>query len=314
MIGIVVITMVVLVVTFLIVSEKMFERTNYYRNNFGAIEKLKGTEKVDFVNTGSTFAYYGIDYGSVGVKGMNLALCPQSIEQDFKMLKHFEDRYHPGATVLIVISDLAFAKRGYGETEIDKRYYHILDAKEMDGYNLLSAIRARYFPVLYSWKNFLRFLKDVKLDREYELKVNENDREAVEGDANERCKSWIREFSLEDLGDASQGMGFADSFAYTTGIVGEMVAWCKEREFNPVIVNIPVTSEMLHCFSEEFLNAFYYENIKRVSRGHGVEFIDLQKKEKLSDYLLYIDSCRLNKIGRKVVTKLLLDEVSRAVE
>ncbi len=311
MIGIAVAVIAVLIVAFFIVSEKVFERTNYYKNNFGSMEKLKGTAKVDFVNTGSTFAYYGIDYGAAGVKGLNLALCPQSIEQDFKMLKHYENRYNPGATVFIVISDLAFAKKEYEETITNEKYYKILNMGEIDGYSPLEAIRARYLPVLYSWKNFVRFLRDVRLDNEYELKVNENDQEAVEADANKRCKSWMSEFALADLSAASQGGRFIDTFVYTTSIVGEMVAWCKKRGLKPVIVNIPVASEMVRSFSQEFLNVFYYENIKKIVQKYRVGFIDLQKKEKLSDYLLYLDSCRLNKIGREIITKLLLDEVRK---
>ena len=297
---------VIFIVAVLIVSEKVFEQTNYYKNNYGSTEKLKGTKKVDFVNTGSTFAYYGFDYEAVRVKGLNLALCPQSIEQDFKMLKHYENRYNPGATIFIVISDLAFAKKGYKETKTSEKYYKVLDMNEIDDYNPLKAIRAKYLPVLYCWKNFLRFYKDIEPDNEYKLKVNENDREAVEADANKRCKAWMHEFNFTDLSDAFQGKRFDDAFAYTTTIVEKMITWCKEKGFNPVIVNLPVASEMICNFSQEFLNAFYYENIKKIVQECRVEFIDLQKNEKLSNYLLYLDSCRLNKIGREIITKLLL--------
>ena len=306
--------MVVLIVAFLMVSDKVFERTNFYQNHFGSTEKLEGTAKVDFVNTGSTFAYYGIDYGVVGVKGLNLALCPQSIEQDFKMLKHYENRYNPGATVLIVISDLAFAKKEYNETITNEKYYKILNMGEIDGYSLLEAIRARHLPILYSWKNFFRFFRDVRLDNEYQLEVNENDQEAVEADADKRCRAWMHEFAFADLCDASQGKRFTNTFVYTIGIVGEMVAWCKERGFKPILVNIPVASQMVRGFSQEFLNVFYYGNIIKITQKYGVGFIDLQKNEKLSDYLLYLDSCRLNKMGRKIITKLLLEEARKVIK
>ena len=310
MIGMLVLLIFVLIISFLIVAEKVFERTNYYLKNFGETDKLKGTDKVDFVNSGSTFAYYGIDYGLAGVKGLNLALCPQSLLSDFKMLKHYEGRYNKGATVFIVISDLAFAKEGYTETLINGKYYKILNRKEIDCYDLFEAIRAKYFPVLYSWKNFLRFHWDIRPGGEVELEVNENDREAVEADAYQRGNAWMEEFGLKNLRNGRQGDKFCKEFSYTAGVVKDMVLWCLKRGYRPIIVNLPVTAEMEKHFSQEFLNAFYYGQIKNIldSVGNDVSFIDLQKNEKLSDYLLYLDSCRLNKAGREIITKILIRE------
>lgn len=308
MIGIIIIILVALAFIFLFVSEKVFEKTNYFKKNYSETDKLKGKDKVDYVNTGSTFAFYGIDYESVRVKGLNLALRPQSLEADFNLLKHYEGRYNKGATVFLVISDLAFAKKGYSEAKTNEKYYKVLKANEIHGYSILKAFRAKYFPVLYHWKNFLRFHWDIKPDNEYELKVNENDQEAVEADAFIRCQSWINEFNLNNLNDASQAKRFKEEFEYTTGIVKEMVSWCEERRYKPIIVNLPVSGEMERSFSKEFLEAFYYNNVKRAG---NVPFVDLQSNTRLSDYLLYLDSCRLNRAGREVITRILMQEAKK---
>ena len=307
MIGIII--LVVLFITVLFVSEYFFEKTNYYKKNYSETNKLKGNDKVDYVNTGSTFAFYGIDYESAGVKGLNLALCPQSLEADFRMLKHFENRYNNGATVFLVISDLAFAKREYSEASINEKYYKVLNSNEINKYNVLKSIRARFFPVLYSWKNFLRFHRDIKPDNEYGLKVNENDREAVEADAFIRCKSWMKEFTLDNLCDAHQRERFNETFNYTIKIVKSMISWCEVRGYKPIVVNLPVSDEMKKCFSSEFLDAFYYDNVKKLD---SVLFIDFQSDSRLSDYLLYLDSCRLNQAGRTIISRILLREAGNS--
>lgn len=301
-----------LFIAFLIASEKTFERTNYYKKYYSVTDKIGKTNKLDFVNTGSTFAYYGLDYNSVGVNGLNLAFAPQSLELDFKLLKHFENRYNPGAAIFIVISDLGFAKKEYTEFQTIEKYYKVLNRKEIDDYNLLKAIRAKYFPVLYSWKNFLRFHWDINPDKEFELRVNENDKEAVEADAYRRCKSWVEEFGLNDLKDGCQSVKFTGEFTYTIGIVRDMIKWCIERGYKPVIVNLPVAAEMKNSFSQEFLDAFYYDCLQKAIAGSkvNVKFIDFQKDERLSDYLLFLDSCRLNKAGREIITRLLLKEIN----
>ena len=305
---IIIIALIALAIVFLFVSEIVFERTNYYKKNYSETDKLKGNNKVDFVNTGSTFAFYGIDYKSVGVNGLNLALRPQSLEADFNMLKHFESRYNEGATVFLVISDLAFAKKGYIEARTNEKYYTVLKVSEIKGYSIFRAIRAKYLPVLYNWKNFLRFHWDIKPDNEYELMVNENDREAVEADAYSRCRSWMHEFSLENLKDANQSKRFKEEFEYTIGIVKSMISWCIERGYKPIIVNLPVSDEMRALFSSDFLDAFYYDNIKKTG---NIPFIDLQSRATLSDYLLFLDSCRLNLAGREIITRILLREADK---
>lgn len=307
--GIVALIIVFFLCALLIISEKVFERTNYYRKNYTETGKLCGDEKVDYVNTGSTFAYYGLDYQTNGEKGLNLALCPQSLESDFKMLKHFEYRYNQGSTVFIVISDLAFAKKSYTKSITTDKYYKLLNKREISNYSLARAIRARFFPVLYSWKNFFRFYRDIKPDKEYDLCVNENDLEAIEADAFVRCEAWKKEFGLENLSDGSQSRRFIETFKYTTDIVKQMVDWCENKGFKPVIVNLPTSAEMGRNFSEDFLKAFYYSNIDAIVSETRVRFIDMQKKENLTDYLLYLDSCRLNASGRKIVTRILLNEV-----
>ncbi len=307
---------IVFTVAFLFISQKVFEKTNFYKNKYCETDKLRKTGKVDFVNTGSTFAFYGLDYDVCDVKGLNLALRPQAIEADFRMLKHFESRYNKNATVFIIISDLAFAKREYIENESNDRYYKVLNSREIINYNPLRALRAKHFPVLYNWKNVLRFCRDIKLDYEYELKVNENDIEAVEADAYKRCWVWMDEFNLSNLSYSSQGERFAHVFAYTTGIVAEMISWCRQRGYRPILVNLPVAKELKDNFSKEFLDAFYYDNIEKALNKSGIEdvpFIDLAINEKLSDYLLYLDSCRLNKAGREIITKVLLQKAGNMV-
>ena len=118
----------------------------------------------------------------------------------------------------------------------------------------------------------------------------------------------MNEFNLDNLNDASQAKRFKEEFEYTTGLVKEMISWCEERRYKPIIVNIPVSGEMERSFSKEFLEAFYYNNVKRAG---NVPFIDLQSNTRLSDYLLYLDSCRLNRAGREVITRILMQEAKK---
>ena len=124
----------------------------------------------------------------------------------------------------------------------------------------------------------------------------------------ERCAPVVK-----NLQDGKQGGRFTKEFSYTRETVTKMVMWCREHDLKPVLVNLPVTNEMAKNFSKEFLDAFYYDHILKLVQELNVKFIDLQENERLTDYLLYLDSCRLNKAGREIITKRLLAEVNKQV-
>lgn len=298
----------VFIIIFLLLSNYIFLHTQHYKSIIEETEKLKYNKKVDIVNTGSTFAFYGLDYQYVNRNGINLALKPQSLEKDFKMLKHFSYLYNDRTVVLICISDLAFSVAKYTNKETDYKYYRILKKKEINGYSFINAMKVKYFPVTLHWKNFLRFLRDVPRSTDYDIAVNENDIEAIKADALMRSKKWCSEFDLKDLTNSQAHENYIDIFEVTTGIVKSMIEWCVNKGLSPVLVNLPMSNEMNENFSEDFISTFYYKNILK-SNEKKIPFIDFNKNLRLRDYLLYIDSVRLNRAGREVVTKLLIKEL-----
>ena len=46
-------------------------------------------QHLDLINLGSNPAKYGLDYADTGVKAFNLAVGPQTLEYDFRMLKNY---------------------------------------------------------------------------------------------------------------------------------------------------------------------------------------------------------------------------------
>ena len=57
----------------------------------------------DVVNLGSSSAKWAFDWSGVGVKGMNWANQPQTLIDDFRLLKNFHSILRKGGTVIITI-------------------------------------------------------------------------------------------------------------------------------------------------------------------------------------------------------------------
>lgn len=289
----------------LIICEKLYESTNHYHNYISQFSKFKTINtKFDYINTGSTFAYYGLNYNLANVQGLNLALKPQSLKMDFVMLKHFRKYYNDGAIVYIVISDLAFCLNNYSDS-VNNKYYNILDKTEIPNYSFLKHIREKYFPVLHEWKNCFRFLKDVMPDESYQYLVNPNDEEWIEADANKRCESWCTEFQIDNMRDVKITPEISKAFISNQKTVTSIIEWCLHEGLNPIIVNLPITNELKACFSNDFLYEYYYKNILSANK-ENVPFIDFFLEEKLSYYFLYVDSARLNKPGREIITNIII--------
>lgn len=306
-INILIVLIIIALCGFIILNE-LYKRTNDYRNKENQFKKFNTNYEVSIINTGSTFAEYAYDYNSECIKGLNLALSPQCLLYDCKMLKNYKNLYCEGATVLITISDLAFGVIEYNSNNYKNKYYKLLKPKYLGTFPYLKIIRNKYFPVTLDYKNYVRFLKDKKIQNDFNIKVNESDIDHVKADAYSRCKNWCREFQLSNLKDPNIPQRYEEIFNKTISIVSVMIEWCLENGYKPVLVNLPISNELNSYFSEEFLKVFYYNNIEKANT-RVVPFIDLNKEEKLRNYLLFLDSCRLNKSGRQIVTKVLIKKL-----
>ena len=62
---------------------------------------LAGTPKADWVNVGSNSGRFGFDWDAVGVRGLNLASCPQGLRKGFERVKEHRAEIADGAYVII---------------------------------------------------------------------------------------------------------------------------------------------------------------------------------------------------------------------
>ncbi len=64
-----------------------------------------------------------------------------------------------------------------------------------------------------------------------------------------------------------------------TELLIEMIRFCKEHGFRPVLLTVPVYHALREDFSEEELRLYYYSNIDRVVEKTGIPYIDYSVDE-----------------------------------
>lgn len=288
----------------------------WYRQKFGDVKRIKKqlVFNLDVVNTGSNSAYYGIDYTSVQVKGANLAMRPQSLPQDLNMLKMFESYIKPKGVILVPLGPFSSCYKTYSQNDLE-RYYGVwhpglienFDIEKCENYwrVMNSPLRNAFVPIIKGFvRTFINFVLQGKDKNEYDFQpLNELQ---LEKDAEQWIDGWKKQFEIDDLNDKLPSH-ILEGREKRIATLGELITFCKDREFKLVFVMPPVTKYLSSKFSKTFRKNYIYSFLAEAG-AKDIPFLDYLDDGELSDSDLYFNSFFLNKRGRKVFTGRVLKD------
>ncbi|MBQ6067378.1 MAG: hypothetical protein IJK89_11230 [Clostridia bacterium] len=282
----------------------------YYRDVYGEIDKMYDVPyDIRMVNLGTSHGLASFRYPDDGVTRYNLALSGEDIYHDFATLKQFADHLAPGCIVALPISYFSFCMST--EEPSQKRYYAYLDREYLRGFSYETLINAKYVPVLRSGEFIIKdLIRDQELDvgaamMEDNAGLSDGAAQTVEagvGETNELTSSLQtatdalsqQQRAEKEAELASHAAGRAESWrsgymkagrAYieeNTRILTDMVNFCFENGFRPVLVSTPIYQALNEQFSEEELEICYFEPMRTVAAETGVPYLDLSHDEALS--------------------------------
>lgn len=297
----------------LIILNALYKRTNTFQNQFIDITKfkrLKDEDRFDIVNLGSNHPKFAFDYSESGVKGMNWAVGPQSFMYDFAILKKYKKHLNPGAKVIIPVCFLKFFLLETQENNLVK-YYHIFSKHEMPNYDIKEKVSEYILPVFRHPAKAKRIIRDVREDNRLLLKENPMNKEQIAKDATfwiEGC--WNPEFNINIANMSALSKANQKSIEGNIRILTEMIQYCIDNGFQPVLAMLPVTKELLSKFPEEFIQQHILRYIIE-SNKQGVPVMNYLKDERFANPDLYINSFFMNAVGRKYFTKTFVNELNK---
>jgi len=289
----------------------IYKKTNSYKNEIKQLEKfIKGVPKnLDIINLGSSYARNAFEYKKLRINGFNFGLQPQSLSYDFRILKQYTQNLNKDCIVIIVLPDLVFGFLDYKDDRVNTKYYYFLDPNYILNFSKIKYFFKMYFPLLFTPKRVYRIFKDVE---KINLEQNKNllTFEEVEKEAKNRVKGWEKEFGLKNM----QNLGkipeeLRKIFLQTQSLLKEIIKYCEDNKFRPVLVVPPCSSILNKLISKEFLDEALYKNIIE-SKGKTL-FLDYLNHKEFQDYKLYINSDMLNENGRIKFTKLFLKDLEK---
>lgn len=281
----------------------LYKNTEAYAAKFGEVAKFKRVPaNLEMANLGSNHAKYGFNYDGLGVNGFNFALGPQYPWYDLALLKTYARHLKKGCHVLIVLPAAIFCC-GDNCWETDK-YYHFLPRGRIKDFSWRKKIGA-IFPLLAHPGQVRRLLKDIPSESPVENTPAHCEKEAIA-----RRDGWIKQFGLRDMVSANFSEDHLRNFEKAVALVSQMIDFCRENGFRPVLVIPPASAALQKIMGEEFLRVALYENIRKANVGHA-PVLDYLHDARFSDPSLYLNSDFLNNSGAVLFTRAVYDDLHR---
>ena len=148
----------------------------------------------DIVNLGSSGGKWAFDYDDTGVKGMNWAQQPQTLLEDYNLLRHYHSILCKGGYVLITIMPFSGLNKETGLMDAFKYVNLDCQGEPIQPFLYKEACRYARYPILFkkqAVKALIKYIlgKERKSDKYAHTKVTHNPMSSTQLD--EDAKRWI---------------------------------------------------------------------------------------------------------------------------
>lgn len=267
----------------------------------------------DLVNLGSSGGKWAFDYSGFDIKAMNWAQQPQTLLEDYNLLRNYHSILKKGGIVLITIMPFTGLNKSTGVRDAMK--YLKIDAQEpIQPHEFRMAKRYEKYPVLMgkqAIKAGLRYVlkkeKLIDLSQTINAETNPMSVEGLENDALRWVNGWKKQFNIVDF-EAPLTAENQKGREYRIKLMQTLIDFCIERSYKPVYIIPPVSTHLSKFFTEKFEETYIYGFLKSVERD--ILLLDYSKDEFFTDDDLYFNSFFLNKKGRRFFTARVLKDLN----
>lgn len=307
-----ILALIVLGIVILYIANAIYKRTNHFNNQFVDVRKYWDMttfpNNLQVVNLGSNHPKFGFDYSGTGIKAVNCAVGPQTLEYDFAILRKITPYLTKDAFVIIPICLLKLFLYRQKSRSTHAKYYTFLTKDDIVGYSKMEQIKLLKFPLIFNPRLLRYVLCDVKKDTRLELTENPmKDAASLNKDADRWIECWNREFDIT-LPTPNLSEENKSDIQQNIRILREMLEYCKMHKFKPIITILPVTDYLSSRFTDEFIQEHLLRYIN-AANSVKVPVLNYLNDKRFTASELYINSFFMNKKGRKMFTKEIINNI-----
>lgn len=308
-----ILAIIVAFVILFFVCNRLYIRTTYYKN-IGEFENtynknISISSDLEMVNFGSVFGRFAFEYID-NQKGYNFAMSPQPLSYDYRILKEYIGNIKEGALVVFTLPVFIFALVDYDDDRKNSKYYSYLSKNSILNYSKWKYIKYYKYPVLTAGKNVLHIIKDSKYKNYMGARTSNLSRVNIETNALNRTRGWCKQFGLKNTLENSMPDDITSNFEVVVKTLNDMIQFCLHHKLHPLLVSTPFSAELNKHFSKEFVEAMFYENIKKANKAN-IPYLDYREHSDFQDrYEWFINGCDwLTKDGREHFMEILKKDI-----
>lgn len=253
---------------------------------------------LDLINLGSTMAAFDFDYSlwtANGKEGFNFASSPQTLYYDKQVLEQYGGHLKKNGIVLICLAEYSLLVEKYNADDHNYKYYGYLEPERILNYSKKKAKLVKNNPARLDSKIAMEELKkNVK-----SILGMDNHSRAVDIylDARQVMTGWKNEFGWNNEYTLTEEQ--QTTIRQTWGILQNIISYCKENEYRPVIVVLPFATYLRSLMPENILQQCLWKYIDKL-KSNGIKVIDFWDDEYLQQHKFYETSLVLNEDGKKI--------------
>lgn len=287
--------------------------SGWYRNLFEDAFRIQGIQQhLDIINLGSNPAKFAFDYSGTGVKGFNLAVGPQTLTYDFRMLKNYHSFLDDNGARIVILGLFlcSFCKDRYTERDGDisrgLRYYPILHRAMIDGFDEKTYDTFIEHPERLGMKSWAKAILRKRTDP---LTITNNPltEEEMDTAAIGMINCWEREFSIKSFNVSDLSQEVKDSLTYNSGVLDQIISFCKERDIKPVVTVLPVSNTLNKYFNVEFRK----HCLLSILESKNIQVLNYAADARFTDDANFQDELKMNLTGRRKFTAQVVSDLKR---
>lgn len=289
----------------LIIISACYRKTNWYKLSNELYNLRVIPDKISLVNVGNSREMHGLRYNECynGV-AHNLASSSQPLYYDLQVLKHAKNKIEDGAVVIIPLSyfDWDYNWREIfitDEAAYNKRYYGVLNPQHIYNFNIEEMVKYGMLPALTAKDNLKYIMKDIPYVKGYTTSVVQD----VKIQAERTNYAWT-------TGVSAKGANLKDVEKGNQQDFYNLVDYCIEQGYRPVVICSPITRTFTEVYSKERLDRFEKITKETISKYPNILFWDYSDDDYFATHNEYfIDAVHMNDVGADAFTKALLERL-----
>lgn len=286
---------------------KMKWNHNYFTDKFKMMP-----EHLQIVCTGTTQAHFALDFSGYDIRAFNMAVWMNYFTYCKLLLEKYQKNIDRGAAIFITLQ------------------YPIFLCDESCSFTMKNALQ--YSKILFGRDPHVSVVRQciyrMLPDSLWSSEDFKNLRElAYRNRKVNHLKTWELEKYIDDVvkdgwGEETGVNAFQISeeqitqeqkrrMCGTVGQVAEVIELCKRKEWVPILLSLPFSKMFNDRIPEDFKRCCFYRCIDEVIDRTGCRWLDYSQDKRLENINYYMDVWWLNERGRRIFTKIVLDEYQK---